>query len=246
MGQSAPSPSDNNHPRSLAERLKEVAERLKVQADGEHPGEPSLGQTAKRSLHLGAPGRGPWVSNTLLAVLIVVSLVPTAIIGAMLWQGAIRTPWSTNVVGGNDASPRAVEKALTTKLPAETVQPKQDVEDLSVTLTAPTTIEAEGDKEIPFRIALNSSNPLPFRSTVTIGGLPEGTTLSRGRPYGETEWTLRPDEIGDLRLLLPKAASGHPNLRIALVAADGTIIASATTQLNIAAEPQDRADHATR
>ncbi|MGC2410850.1 MAG: hypothetical protein WA441_12855 [Methyloceanibacter sp.] len=42
----------------------------------------------------------------------------------------------------------------------------------------------------------------------------------------------------DLRLLLPKAASGHASLRIALVAADGTLIASAATQLNIAADPK--------
>jgi len=36
MGQSAPRPSDKNvRPRSLDERLKEVAERLKVEADGE-------------------------------------------------------------------------------------------------------------------------------------------------------------------------------------------------------------------
>ena len=226
MGHSAPNPSDNTiiHPRSLAERLN----KIEPDTDPQDLGRPS-------EVSITAPDLGLRVSNALLAVLIVVSLVPSAIIGAMLWQGIIRTPWSTNVVGGNDASPRAVEKALITKLPAETVQPKQDVEDLSVTLTAPTTIEAEGDKLVPFGIALNSSNPLPFRSTVTIGGLPEGTTLSRGRPYGETEWTLRPDEIDDLRLLLPKAASGRPNLRIALVAADGAIIASAATQLNVTA-----------
>jgi hypothetical protein len=234
MGQSAPSPSDNNvHPRSLAERLKGVAERLKVEADGEPPGEPSLGQTAEQSLHL-APGRGPWVSNTLLAVLIVVSLVPTAIIGAMFWQGLLRTPWSTNLVVSKDSRPLEAQQASPASTLAETVQPKQDVEDLSVSLTAPATIEAEGDKAVPFGIAVNSANAIPFRSTVTIQGLPEGTTLSRGRPYGETEWTLRPDEIGDLHLLLPKTASGHPNLRIALVAADGTTIASAATQLNIA------------
>ena len=49
MGQSAPSPSDNNvRPRRLNERLKEVAQRLKVEADGET----SPRQTAERSLHL--------------------------------------------------------------------------------------------------------------------------------------------------------------------------------------------------
>jgi hypothetical protein len=227
MGHSAPNPSDNTiiHPSSLAERLKKVA------AGAEPLG---LAQTGKEPIK--GPDLGPRVSNTLLAVLIVVALVPSATIGALLWQGAIRTPWSTNAVVGNDDSPRAIEKALTTKLPAETVQPKHDVEDLSATLTAPTTIEAGGDKEVPFGITLNSANPLPFRSTVTIGGLPEGSTLSHGRPYGETEWTLRPDEIGDLHLKLPKTASGHANLRIALVAADGTIIANAATQLNVAAD----------
>src|SRR5271169_313354 len=103
MGQSARGPSDNNGPpTSLAERLKGLAERLKVEADGEAPGEPSLGQTAKRSLHL-APGPGPWLSRKLLAVLIAVSLVPTATIGVMLWQGVIRTPWSIDVAVGNDS-----------------------------------------------------------------------------------------------------------------------------------------------
>jgi hypothetical protein len=226
MGHSAPNPSDNTiiHPSSLAERLKKVA------ADAEPLG---LAQTGEVSIK--GPDLGLRVSNTLLAVLILISLVPSAIIGALLWQGAIRTPLSTNAVEVNDNSPRSIEKALTTKLPAETVQPKHDVEDPSVTLTAPTTIEAEGDKAVPFGIALNSANPIPFRSTITIGGLPEGTTLSHGRPYGETEWTLRPDEISDLHLLLPKTASGHANLRIALVATDGTIIANAATQLNVAA-----------
>ena len=227
MGHTAPNTSDNTiiRPRSLAERLN------KVEADAE-----PLGPEQTSEVSITAPDLGPRVSNTLLAVLIVVSLVPSATIGAMLWQGVIRTPWSTDVVGGNDNSPRETEKALATRLPTETVQPKQEVEGLSVTLTAPTTIEAEGDKEVPFRITLNSADPFPLRSIITIQGLPEGTTLSHGRPYSETEWSLRPDEIGDLHLLLPKAASGHANLRIALVAADGTIIASAATQLNVAAD----------
>jgi hypothetical protein len=233
MGQLARSPSDNNlHPTSLAERLKELAERLKVEADGEPPGEPSLGQTAKRSLHL-APGPGPWLSRTRLAVLIVVSLVPTATIGVMLWQGVIRTPWSIDVAVRNDSQTLEAQRTSTPSPAAETLQPKQDVEGLSVTLTVPSTIEAEAGKESPFNITLNSADP-PLRSIITIQGLPEGTKLSDGRPYGDREWTLKPDEVSDLRLLLPKAASGHTNLRIELVGADGTPIASATTQLNVA------------
>ena len=99
-------------------------------------------------------------------------------------------------------------------------------------LTAPSTIEAEAGEESPFHITLNSADP-PRRSIITIQGLPEGTKLSDGRPYGDGEWTLKPDEASDLRLLPPKAASGHTNLRIELVGADGSPIASATTQLNV-------------
>lgn len=170
--------------------------------------ESSFGQLASVS----NPERRPslWGIRTLLAALIVVLVVPSAIIGAMVWQGAMRAPWSTNVVLGNDSQA------------------------LSVTLTAPSSIEAERGKEVPFRVALSSVHPFPLGSIIAIQGLPEGTTLSSGRPYGETEWALRPDEIGDLRLLLPKAASGRTNLSIRLVAGDGTIIANAATQLRIA------------
>jgi len=235
MGQSAPSPSDNNvRPRRLNERLKEVAQRLKVEADGE----PSPGQTVERSLHL-SPGQDPWVSSTLLAVLIVVSLVPTATIGVMLWQGVIRTPWSIDVAVGNDSQPLEAQQTSTPSPAAETLQPKQDVKALSVTLTVPSTIEAESGKESPFGITLNSADP-PLRSSITIQGLPEGTTLSDGRPYGNGGWTLKPDEVSDLRLRLPKGVSGHTNLRIALVGADGSPIAGAATQLNVANPPISR------
>jgi hypothetical protein len=42
-----------------------------------------------------------------------------------------------------------------------------------------------------------------------------------------TEWNLKPDEMGDLHLVLPSDASGEANLVIQLVATDGAIIADA-------------------
>ena len=72
--------------------------------------------------------------------------------------------------------------------------------------------------------------------------MPEGTRLSDGKPYGDKELALRPDEVSDLRVLLPKETSGSTNLRIALVGADGTAIASAATQLNVAYPRLSRAD----
>ena len=56
------------------------------------------------------------------------------------------------------------------------------------------------------------------------------------------EWNLRPDEIGDLRLQLPPTASGKSDLRVELMAADGTMLAGATTRLDIVADPKASAD----
>jgi hypothetical protein len=169
--------------------------------------ESSFGQSASG---VSKPEPSKWRLRTLLAAIGVILLASAAVIGAMVLRNALRTPWQTNVVLGNDSQA------------------------LSVTLAAPSLIEAESGKEVPFKVALRSVQPLPPGSILAIRGLPEGATLSSGLPYGEREWTLRPDELGDLRLFLPKAASGRANLNIRLVTGDGAIIASATTQLSVA------------
>ena len=61
---------------------------------------------------------------------------------------------------------------------------------------------------------------------------------------------FRPDEIGDLRLRFPKNATGGSDIHVDLVAADGTILASAVTRLDIAPDPKQalilRADESGR
>ena len=52
------------------------------------------------------------------------------------------------------------------------------------------------------------------------------------------EWNLTPDEIGDLKLKLPESARGGADMRVELVAADGAILASAVTRLDIAPDPR--------
>ena len=71
----------------------------------------------------------------------------------------------------------------------------------------------------------------PPAASLRSGGLPIGSKLSSGRPYDETEWNLKPDEIGDLHLVLPSNASGDAKLIIQLVATDGAILADAATLL---------------
>ena len=74
---------------------------------------------------------------------------------------------------------------------------------------------------------------MPARSIIAIKGLPQGSKLSSGRPYDQTEWNLKPDEIGDLHLILPGNASGEAKLTIQLVATDGAILADAATVLKM-------------
>jgi hypothetical protein len=79
---------------------------------------------------------------------------------------------------------------------------------------------------------------LPARSIIAIRAIPEGATFSQGRSYGSSEWSLTPDEIGDLRIHLPKGTTAGTDMRIELVGADGTTLASATTRLDIAQDPR--------
>jgi hypothetical protein len=259
MGQSKFSPSDQFMPAGrLAERLGEAEAKGDLPASDESTSfsmaqrfAPAIRAVSSHSPAFdGPPGnrspeasrtqffvpessRGARASQALLVVLILVSLVPSVAIAAIFWLG-MAGPWS----GAHYANkPLEAQKASIASSPApKTLPPKQDVERPSIGLTALNTVQAVAGKEVPFAIAINSADPLAPRTTVTIDGMPKGATFSDGRPYGETGWTLRPDEIsGDLKLRLPK--SGQTDLHIALLAADGDMIASAFTHINVATDP---------
>ena len=145
----------------------------------------------------------------LIAALILVALVPSLILGTMVWLGSSHPP-----------SPQA-----TTPAPSES--------GLSPVLTTPATIEASAGEEIGFPIALDGTDGVPARSIIAIAGLPRGSTFSDGRPYGEAEWNLRSDQIGDLRLILPESANGESKLTIKLIAPDDAVIADSETILKV-------------
>jgi hypothetical protein len=105
-------------------------------------------------------------------------------------------------------------------------------------LTAPARLEAAAGEDVIIPVALDGTDGVPARSIIAISGLPQGSTLSSGRPYGGTEWNLKTDEIGDLRLVLPHTASGESKLTIKLIAPDDSVIADAETVLNVAANPE--------
>jgi hypothetical protein len=182
----------------------------------------------------GHSGRG---MQTLIALLILVALVPSTILGLMIWQGSIPMPWLKGE--SNPLAPTAAQQAaVTATLAPATTLPKHDVEVPHVVLSAPTTLEAKAGEEVNFALSLDGNDGMPARSIISVSGLPQGASFSGGRPYGETEWSLRPDEIGDLKLALPTTAKGEATLIVALTTPDGRDIATNTTTLNIAADPK--------
>ena len=83
-----------------------------------------------------------------------------------------------------------MQQAAVAEMPApETILPKRAIELPSVALSVPDAIAAEAGKEAAFAITLDSDDSLPPRSIITIRGLPEGTSFSAGRPFGDTEWS---------------------------------------------------------
>ena len=158
-----------------------------------------------------------WI-RTLVAGLILVALIPNLILGAIFWLGVIDAPWSPAKHPPNESSGPAAQSAVA-----------------SPVLSSPAMLEATAGGDITFPIALDGTDGVPARSIIAIKGLPRGSRLSSGRAYDETEWNLKPDEIGDLHLVLPSNASGEAKLIIQLVASDGAILADAATLLKMAA-----------
>ncbi len=249
MGPSALSQSDTViRPKSLSERL--AAERLTAEtpappeamAERFAPGTPrglnglsgrTIIQPQRLQGFVPQPARSS--NRALLVASMIVSLIPTAIILGLLWQGAIRLPGDDTTIFREDKAPLVgtEQASLASSAPQAETEARPEI-----ALTTEPRIEAKAGEDVPFSIAIDSVDMLPARSIIAIREIPPGATFSQGRPYGSSEWSLTPDEIGDLRLHLPKGVTSGTDMRIELMGADGTILASATTRLEIAQDPR--------
>jgi len=146
-----------------------------------------------------------------MVALALAALIPNLILLA-LWLGQ----------AGGDGAGRAQRE-----LAPQTAAP-------SAVLTAPARIEAVAGEGSSLPMAIDGTDGVPPRSVVAIKGLPPGAKLSEGRPYGDDEWTLRPDQIGDLALVVPAEAHGEFKLGVALIDPDDKVIAEAEVLLAVA------------
>ena len=165
----------------------------------------------------------------LISALVGVALIPTAILFVLLWRGMMMQPHADNPM-----SPAGGQSAAS--VPSTTASAKGS-STLEVALSSPDRIEAKAGEEIDFPVAIDTTESLPSRSVIAISALPEGAAFSEGRPYGATGWSLRPDEIGELRLRLPQGRSGASDVRLELLSADGTVLADSETRLDVAPAP---------
>jgi len=166
--------------------------------------------------------------RALIAALGLLALLPNLTVAAFVWvpemwadppEAKVEEPVRADATGAPDARPK------------ETAKP-------APALTVPSILEANAGEDVILPIALDGTDGVPFRSAIAISGLPAGATLSGGRPYGATGWNLKPDEIGDLHLVLPDEAKGETRLAIQLVDSGGEIVAAAETTLRVAAKPE--------
>ncbi|HMK41944.1 MAG TPA: SH3 domain-containing protein [Methyloceanibacter sp.] len=175
-----------------------------------------------------AQGKRGLTRNTWVSVLVVLALIPLAMLFIRLWQDmAIPRPADDGML---PAAGLSVSSALSK---TGSAQPELRPSKLEVALSSPDRIEAKAGDIVAFPIAIDATEALPARSIVAVTALPEGAAFSEGRPYGVTGWSLRPDEMGDLQLRLP-ARSGATDMRLELVAGDGTVLAQSETRLSIA------------
>ena len=156
------------------------------------------------------------------AGLILVAGLQILTLGAILWLGVINMPGSRPV-----ALP-----------PAENPVPEAQSAVPAPVLSAPPTLTASAGETVPFLMALDGTDGVPARSIISVSGLPQGSTFSSGRPYGEKEWTFKTDEIGDLHLAMPNTAGIQTKLVMELVAPNGGVLAATTTILNVTAGPE--------
>ena len=112
-------------------------------------------------------------------------LIPATALAVLLWQGTIELPpiQSPQSQSSQSLPPKTQQASLTAG--PETVLPKQSLVWSKVALVVPASVEIEPAKPLPFDVAIDSPDRLPPRAVLTVHGLPQGATFSKGRPFRE-------------------------------------------------------------
>jgi Bacterial SH3 domain len=209
--------------RSPDERIAQAPSQQTIIAQKDRP---PIGGDQPRQLLLVLPKK-IWV---LLSVLIFLALLPNFTLVPLLWLRFLDRPAATITAHQSsmvDQSIGATEATLSAN--------RSSIVDSVVTpvLSAPSLVEVVVGQDASLPIAVDGTDGMPPSSRIVIRGLPSGSKLSNGHPDSNSEWNLKPDEIGDLHLILGNSAISETKLAIQLVAPDGRVVADTATILKM-------------
>jgi len=196
-----------------SERIRLVETALRAAEQRSAPQASSGGGCSDRQLSTRTPSAGAQrFRKSRIVAPISLALVLPSLVGVAVWLSVLHSPL------------------------APVSQQSQFIP--SPVLTAPAFLEATAGESVVLPIALDGTDGVPADSTIAVTGLPQGSTLSKGRPLGDTGWKLERDEIGDPQLVLPSSARGQAKITIQLVAPDAAVVADAETVLQVATASQ--------
>ena len=197
------------------ELIKAYAKLSSSSIEVSNPAEGFFRTTIAGAIHMPRRRGASWSIGPFVTVLLI-AVLPSLALVAIIWLGMTNGPVKANA----RQSPATVQLVS-----------------WSPVLSTPRRLEAAAGDTVPFPIALDGTDAVPTRSLIAIRGLPIGSTFSSGRPYGQTEWTLRPDEIGELHLTLPEAST-RDAVTIELIAPDGRVLTNSATLLEVTANSE--------
>jgi len=169
-----------------------------------------------------------WV---LLAALIFIALLPNLTLAPIFWLRFFDKPIASPSPVPVNQGPIADHAVLSTNRSA--IENPSTV--ATPVLSAPSTVEVTVGKEMNFPIAIDGTDGMPASSKIVVKGLPPGSVFSNGLPVGDTEWSLKPNEIGDLQLM-SRDVINESKVTIQLITPDGHVLADTATIIKGAIE----------
>ena len=107
----------------------------------------------------------------------------------------------------------------------------------SLALIVPPAFVVAPSSEASLAIQVAPGATIPQRAIVLIRGLPSTIALSEGRLFESGVWAVGAASLGQLKITSSSASAGRNDLKISLVALDGTLLAEARSALVIGSEP---------
>ena len=195
--------------------------------------DPQVGKKDQPSQALLVLPRKSWV---LLSAVILVALLPNLTLPPIFWLRLFDKPVPTSSPLTANQSP-ADHVAAPATVSANRTSIRDSLPVATPVLSAPSVVDAILGEETSFPITIDGTDAMPASSKIIVTGLPPGTKLSNGLPDNDTQWSLKPDEIGDLHLMLRDDVANESKLTIQLVTPEGQVLADAATIIKRAIEP---------